>query len=121
MPIDQKKRHVVSYENMSEDLAAAFNEKYPKGFNNYLPDLVKYTKPDGTPFYAVTVETDDAIYLVKIKVKTDDTESLERWLDSEENAENEEVAGASSDSDDDPTLPDDNISQYSQDDDSSDI
>ena len=103
MPTDQKKRHVVSYENMSEELAAAFNEKFPKGFNDYFSDLVKYTKPDGTPFYAVTVETSDAIYLVKIKVKTDDAE--------------EEVAGASSDSDDEPTLPDDNIAQYSQGDD----
>ncbi|MCH3940414.1 MAG: hypothetical protein LKE34_04020 [Bacteroidales bacterium] len=117
MPTDQKKRHVVSYENMSEELAAAFNEKYPKGFNDYFSDLIKYTKPDGTPFYAVTVETSDAIYLVKIKVKTDDAEALERWLEGEENAENEEVAGASSDSDDEPTLPDDNIAQYSQGDD----
>ena len=45
---DSRKRHVVSYENMSEELAALFNEKYPRGFNDYLPDLVKYTKPDGT-------------------------------------------------------------------------
>lgn len=116
----QKSRHMVSYENMSEELADAFNKKYPKGFNDYFPDLVKYTKPDGTPFYAVTVETSDAIYLVKIKVKTDDSEALERWLDSEENAENEEVAGTTGESEDDgSTLPDDNISQYSQGDDDS--
>ena len=44
---DLRKRHVVSYENMSEELAALFNEKYPKGFNDYLPDLVQYKKPDG--------------------------------------------------------------------------
>ena len=83
MAPDQKKRHVVSYENMSEALAAAFNEKYPRGFSDYLPDLVKYPKPDGTSFYAVTVETDDSINLVKIKVKTDDAEALERWLEGE--------------------------------------
>ena len=81
MAPDQKKRHVVSYENMSEALAAAFNEKYPRGFSDYLPDLVKYPKPDGTSFYAVTVETDDSINLVKINVKTDDAEALERWLE----------------------------------------
>ena len=115
MAPDQKKRHVVSYENMSEELANAFNEKYPKGFGDYLPDLVKYTKPDGTPFYAVTVETSDSIYLVKIKVKTDDAEELERWLEGEEEAENEEVAGAAGDTGD-ATLPDDNISQYGGDD-----
>lgn len=94
----------MSYENMSEELAAAFSEKYPKGFNDYFPDLMKYDKPDGTCFYAVTVEIPDAIYLVKIKVKTDDAEDIERWLDGED--------GDDSDNDSD-SLPDDNISQYS--------
>ena len=113
---------MVSYENMSEALAAAFNEKYQKWFSDYLPDLVKYPKPDGTTFYAVTVETDDSINLVKIKVKTDDAEALERWLEGEEDAENEDVAGSSADAPADApadsTLPDDNISQYGGDDDS---
>ena len=55
---------------MSDEVAAAFSEKYPKGYSDYFPDLVKYDKPDGTSFYAVTVEIPDAIYLVKIQVKT---------------------------------------------------
>ena len=118
--MDQKKRHVVSYENMSPELAAAFAEKYPKGFSDYLADLVKYTKPDGTPFNAVTIETPDSIYLVKIKLKTDDAEALERWLEGEEDAENEEVAGSSADASAESTLPDDNISQYGGDDDGGD-
>ena len=120
MKIDTRRRHVVSYENMSEELAAAFAEKYPKGFNDYLGDLTKYTKPDGTPFYAVTVETPDSIYLVKIKVKTDDAEALERWLEGEEEAENEEVTGGTAGDTGDATLPDDNISQYGGDDDGGD-
>ena len=94
MNSDHKKRHVVSYENMSKELADAFAEKYPKGFNDYLPDLTKYPKPDGTFFYAVTVEIPDAIYLVKIKVQTDDLDDIERWLEGEEDAENEQVAGS---------------------------
>jgi len=121
MKIDTRRRHVVSYENMSEELAATFAEKYPKGFNDYLGDLTKYTKPDGTPFYAVTVETPDSIYLVKIKVKTDDLDDIERWLEGEEEAETEQVAGTSAGSGSDgETLPDDNISQYGGDDDASD-
>ncbi len=120
MAPEKKKRHAVSYENMSEQLAAAFNEKYPGGFNDYLPDLVKYPKPDGTSFNAVTIETDDAVYLVKIKVKTDDADSLERWLEGEEDAENESVAGSSADAPADSALPDDNISQYGGDDDGAD-
>ncbi len=109
-----KRRAVCSYENMSEELAAAFAEKYPKGYSDYFPDLVKYDKPDGTNFYAVTIEIPDAIYLVKIKVKTDDAEDLERWLDGEDGEDHEGGDGES--------LPDDNISQYSNgDDDSSDV
>ena len=106
-----KRRAVISYENMSEELAAAFAEKYPKGYVDYFPDLVKYDKPNGDSFYAVTVEIPDAIYLVKIKVKTDDAEDIERWLDGED-GDDTDGDGAG--------LPDDNISQYSRDDDTSD-
>ena len=103
-----KRRAVISFENMSDELAAAFSEKYPKGYTDYFPDLVKYDKPDGTNFYAVTVEIPDAIYLVKIQVKTDDAEDLERWLDGGD----DDADGADGES-----LPDDNISQYSNDED----
>lgn len=117
---ENKKRHVVSFENMSEELTNVFNEKYPRGFSDYLPDLVQYTKPDGTPFYAVTIETDDSIYLVKIKVKTDDADDLERWLDSEAGVNDEDTGEG--DEGADTTLPDDNISQYgNMDDDSQDV
>ena len=108
--MEPKKRAVVSYENMSEELAAAFAEKYPRGFNDYLADVVKITKPDGTPIYTVTIELPEAIYLVKLKMKTDDTEDLERWLD--------EAADDPGEGEGD-SLPDDNISQYSSGDDDS--
>lgn len=121
MKIDTRKRHVVSYENMSAELESLFNEKYPKGFNDYLDDLTRYTKPDGTPFYAVTLETEDSIYLVKIQVQTDDAEDIERWLEGEEDAENEQVAGTAPDAGSEGnTLPDDNISQYGSEDDPAD-
>ena len=114
MATTPKRRAVCSYENMSEELAAAFAEKYPKGYSDYFQDLVKYDKPDGTSFYAVTVEIPSAIYLVKIKVKTDDAEDIERWLDGED--------GDDHDGNDGETIPDDNISQYSNgEDDGSDV
>ena len=121
MAQDNRKRHIVSYENMSPELAAAFAAKYPKGFSDYLPDLNKYTKPDGTPFYAVLIEIPDAIYLVKIKVQIDNPDDIERWLEGEEEAETESMAGTSGASDSEgETLPDDNISQYGGDDDGAD-
>ena len=110
------KRAVVSFENMSEELAAAFAEKYPKGFSDYFPDLQRYDKPDGTSFYAVTLEIPEAIYLVKIKVKTDDADDIERWLDGDD--DDADGSGEEGEGDD---LPDDNIAQYATgDDDSSD-
>lgn len=113
--MDQKKRAVVSYENMSEEVAAAFNEKYPKGLVDYLPDVRKIDKPDGTSIYTVTIEIPDAIYLVKIKMKVDDADELSKWLDDDEGD------GEGEDEDDREALPDDNISQYSSgDDDASD-
>lgn len=116
MAQDQKKRHVVSYEHMSPELSAAFMEKYPRGFSDYLPDLIKYDKPDGTSFYAVTIEIPDAIYLVKIQIKTDDAADLERWLEGEEESETEEVTGPSaSASEPAGDLPDDDISKYQSD------
>ena len=111
--MEQKKRRVVSFENMDEVLAAAFNEKYPKGFSDYLPDLKEYPKPDGTSFYAVTLETEDAICLVKIKVRTDAAEDIERWLDADDDDEGDD----SSSEEGGNSLPDDNISQYSSGDD----
>jgi hypothetical protein len=59
----------------------------------------------------VTVEIPSAIYLVKIKVKTDDAEDIERWLDGEDGDDNGGNDGE--------TIPDDNISQYSNGDDDS--
>ncbi len=104
--MDQKKRRVVSYENMDEALAAAFAEKYPKGFSDYLPEALKYEKPDGSFFYAVTVETEDTIALVKVNVKTDAAEDIERWLDSDDT---DDEGGESEEGEE---IIDDNISQY---------
>ena len=67
-----------------------------------------------------TLETDTDIYLVKIKVDIDNPEDVERWLEGEEEAEAEEVAGTTAAPEGDDPLPDDNISQYGGDDDSSD-
>ena len=105
--MDQKKRRVVSYENMDEALAAAFAEKYPKGYADYMPEAVRYDKPDGNFFYAVSVETEDTIALIKVNVKTDAAEDIERWLDSED----DDVA--TSEDGDEGDVMDDNISQYS--------
>lgn len=115
---DNKKRHVVSYEKMSADVLAAFNAKYPGGVNECLDDIQKYPKPDGSSFYAITLELPEDIYLVKIQIQVDDIEDIERWLESE--VENNAEQAASEDAGD-STLPDDNIDQFGSDGDSSEI
>lgn len=103
---------------MSEAVAAAFEEKYPNGEADYLADITRYTKPDGTPFYAVLLELPEDIYLIKVKVDIDNPEDLEKWLEGEEEAEKEQVAGTEGDGADvDATIPDDNLSTTSSDDD----
>lgn len=110
--MEQKKHAMISYENMPEDLAAAFNEKYPKGLADYLPDVKKIDKPDGTSIYYVTMDIPSAVYLVKVKIKVDDLDDVDKWLDADDE-DGDDGDGA------DATLPDENISQYSSDDDDS--
>lgn len=87
----RKKRLVVSYANMSPELANAFKEKYPRGYADYMGSIFKVEKPDGSFFYAVSVEIPEAIYLVKIDVKIDDYEDVENGLFGD-NAEGDEAA-----------------------------
>lgn len=105
------KRAVVSYENMSAELQAAFKEKYPKGYADYMGDIFKVDKPDGSSFYAVSVEMPGAIYLVKISVKVDDYEDVEKDLFNDDIED--DAAG-------DGTFPEDGTdsSAFSEDDDS---
>ena len=93
----KKKRAVISYENMSEELLEAFKEKYPKGYADYMGDIFKVEKPDGSSFYAVTLEVPDALYLVKIKVKVDDYDDAEDELfkNEEDSEEGEDTEGGS--------------------------
>ena len=79
-----KKRAVISYENMSDELMDAFREKYPHGYADYMGDIFKVEKPDGSSFYAVSLEIPDALYLVKIKVKVDDYGDVENELFKDE-------------------------------------
>lgn len=96
-----KKRAVVSFANLKPDLLEAFKEKYPKGYSDYMSEVFKVEKPDGSFFYAISLEVPDAIYLVKVDVKIDDYEDVERGL----------FGGGSDDDDGDPDeFPDDDTS-----------
>ncbi len=78
--IRSKRRLVVSYQNMNEELAEAFHTKYPRGYADYMGDLFKVDKPDGTSFYAISMETSDSVYLIKMVVRIDKIEDAQAGL-----------------------------------------
>ena len=88
-----KKRAVISYDNMSPELQAAFKEKYPRGYADYMGDLFKVDKPDGSCFYAVEVDIPDAVYLVKIDVDIDDYKKAEEDLFDDDVDDAAEIGG----------------------------
>lgn len=85
-----KKKHIISYQNLSDDLQELFHEEYEEGYTDYIQRI---SKPDGSPLFVVPLETDDSYYLVKIEVKVD--EKL-----SEEELDKQLFAGQKDDEDD---------------------
>lgn len=91
-----KKKLVISYKNLSPEILALVKKKYPYGYQNH---VIKVTKPNNDYFYAITLDTEEASYLIKVNVKIDTKPK-----------EDDEDKGFFSDSDsigtDDDTFPD---------------
>ncbi len=64
-----KRRSVVSFANLPEELQEEVKRLYPHGYNEA---MMRIEKPNGDFFYAVPFETDEVSYLVKVVVKIDD-------------------------------------------------
>ena len=107
----QKKRAVVSYANMSPELANAFKEKYPRGYADYMGDIFKVDTPDGSFFYAISLEIPEAIYLIKIDVKIDDYEDVENDIFGDGDADADSASEGE-------TFPDNDGSNFAGEDDS---
>jgi hypothetical protein len=63
-----KVNKVTSYQNLTPELLELLHKKYPDGYQNH---VIKVTPPNNVPFYAVTLDTADISYLVKVPVKID--------------------------------------------------
>jgi hypothetical protein len=103
-----KKRLVVSYQNLSEELLDALKKRYPNGYGD---SVMKINGPNDKVFYAVMLDTPDASYLVKVDVKIDSVgEELEEKTDFEEegfdNSTSEEPTTFGSDEEDFENIPD---------------
>ena len=64
----EKKRLIVSMDNLPEGVIEAIRKKYPNGYADY---VIKVPKGNNDFFYAITVDTETASYLVKVNVKID--------------------------------------------------
>ncbi len=85
--IKSKKRLVVSAQNLPEELQAELKIKYPDGFNEH---MIRIEKGFNDFFYAVTLETDEISYLVKLNVKID----AQVEDDDKDYYEDDEIEGA---------------------------
>jgi hypothetical protein len=63
----EKKRLIVNIDNLPAGVSEAIWKKYPNGYNDY---VIKVPKGNDF-FYAITVDTEHASYLVKVNVKID--------------------------------------------------
>ncbi len=83
-----KRRLVTSFQNLTQDIQTAVKEQYPLG---YTDAMMRIDKPNGDFFYAVPFETEEIFYLVKIDVKIDDSDALDKELFSEDIKEAEDA------------------------------
>jgi hypothetical protein len=64
----EKKRLIVHMDNLPDGVFEAIGKKYPNGYKDY---VIKVPKGSNDFFYAITVDTENASYLVKVNVKVD--------------------------------------------------
>lgn len=97
--IRSKKRLVVSAHNLPNELQAELTIKYPDGFNEY---MIRIEKGFNDFFYAVSLETDEISYLVKVDVKIDAklNDDDKEYYDTDEIEGADEIIDITDDSDD---------------------
>lgn len=94
MAPSNKKRLVVSFNNLPAELQEEVKAAYPAG---YADSMIRVEKPNGDFFYAVSFETAEISYLVKIDVKIDEVPED----DDDKDYYDDEIKGADQIQDDD--------------------
>lgn len=61
-----KKKIIVDYKNVPDDVLQMLAEKYPHG---YKKDIIKFKNAKGEMVSAVPIDTDEVSYLVKVSVQ----------------------------------------------------
>lgn len=75
-----RKKLIINYADVNPELMEAIRKKYPLGWINH---TIKVPLSNGNFFFAITLDTDDTSYLIKVPVKVDTkTEKDEDFFDS---------------------------------------
>ncbi|GEM_PF-513679 len=77
---DQKRRVIVDYKNVTQDILSLFTDRYPYGYDD--SDIIKFQNAKGELVKAVPFETADTKYLVKVSVEMD--RRIEAYMDDED-------------------------------------
>ncbi len=96
-----KKRLVTSFNNLSSELQESVKLAFPLGFSEA---MMRIDKPNGDFFYAVSFETEEIDYLVKIDVKVDEKsgdDDKDLFGDNLKGADDMTIEGADDEEDDD--------------------
>ena len=62
----EKQKRIISHENLDPKILELFNKKYPNGYQGFIQNI---PSPKGEMLHVVSLETEDSIYLVKVKVQ----------------------------------------------------
>ncbi|MBI9035771.1 MAG: hypothetical protein JEZ03_15020 [Bacteroidales bacterium] len=89
--MNAKKRVIVDYKTLPQEILEKLAMNYPNGFNG---GVIKFKNSKGDTISAVPVETEDTYYMVKVSVQ------LRQMVDDVELDEDDDV-------DDDVELPED--------------
>lgn len=97
--IPNKKRAIVDYKNITQDLMQLLSETYPDGFDG---ETIYFTNAKGERVEAVPIETEDTKYLVKISAQlVTKFENYQEDEDADDDAESDDVAADAADVADD--------------------
>jgi hypothetical protein len=87
-----RKKLIINFANVTPELMEAIRKKYPLGWINH---TIKVPLPGGGFFFAITLDTEEASYLIKVPVKIDtksdkDEDFFDSALDMKEGDDREE-------------------------------
>lgn len=97
---DPKKRLIKSLDNLSEELKELIKRQYPTGYES---NITRIVSPKKEQLFVFPLETDDAIYLVKVPVtkNSDGGYDMEKENKEDFGDEREDLGDDANGSDDD--------------------